>query len=176
MKLLEKYTNNILELFEIDHLDNIVDMAIYEGGIKLINKGNPWDFWWRVECLEEKYNPRLTFNQKKQLFLELIEYYMKKGLLRFEGEAGTKLYRDINDEGCEHTGISEIVFFEKDTPIKDILSHFDKYFPKESDVEKIGRNMESLINDFLYCNCPSAYWFWKDPEDPKDEGEWYKCD
>ncbi|MDC0857362.1 hypothetical protein OAP83_01455 [Rickettsiales bacterium] len=101
---------------------------------------------------------------------------MKKGLLRFEGEAGTKLYRDINDEGCEHTSISEIVFFEKDTPIKDILSHFDKYFPKESDVEKIGRNMESLIDDFLYCNCPSAYWFWKDPEDPEDEGEWYKCD
>ena len=47
---------------------------------------NLFDLFWFIGHYEEECNERLSFPQKRQLFLEVVRYYMEKGWLRFEGE------------------------------------------------------------------------------------------
>ena len=165
MTLLEKYTPIFLEVYEVDRLEHVLQFS---------EDANPWNIWLCVNSIEE--DSTLPLTEKKQLFLELIEYYMKKGLLRFEGEAILSRDEYIDEDGEPKAKNVKSINFDKNASVDEIITWFDEYFPTEEMAQKQNQSYEHVINIWMYVYPPYAYWFWKDPEDPEDEGEWYKCD
>jgi len=165
MTLLQKYKNTFLTEFNVDKFEDIIEF---------VDDANPWDIWRYVGT--GFYDLNFSIQQKKQLFLELIEYYMKKGLLRFEGEAILSRDEYIDEDGEPKAKNVKSINFDKNASVDEIITWFDECFPTEEMAQKQNQSYEHVINIWMYVYPPYAYWFWKDPEDPEDEGEWYKCD
>ena len=170
MTELEKYKHHILEYYKQTKLENLIEFVDY---------ANPWDIWGCV-CDGTK-DLNLAFEVKKQLFLELIEYYMEKGLLRFNNyysKAIEESKRTIHPDYPEDSILKyrwdykKIKWSKSDDEYpksKEVIEYLASVFPSEEDFEEY----QYL---FFYEKCPAAYWFWKDPEDPNDKGQWYACD
>lgn len=166
MTALEKYTNHLLKVYKRDKLEDIIEYTDY---------ANPWDIWGYV--IDGVKNLNLPFETKKQLFFELIEYYMQKGFLRFKGEAIIKRREYKDENGKPKAENLEVLKCNKDTPINEIIDWFKKYFPTEKTAKEKGfESLEDEIDIWMYIYPPEAFWFWKDPQDPNDEGKWYSCD
>lgn len=166
MELLEKYTPTFLKAYEIDKLEDILEYA---------EDGNPWNIWLCVKSIE-KNSILPILPQKKQLFIELIEYYMNKGILRFEGTAIISSDQYLDKDGVRKMKNEKLINFEKNSSISEIVSWFDNYFPTEERAKEWDETLEQYIDIWMYLYAPDAYWFWKDPENKDDEGTWYSCD
>ena len=152
-------------------------------GLDLVYDGFLNDVWSHAKYLTEiTFGLNCTFPQKRQLFLELVEYYMRKGLLRFEGEYSLphdeykKNARLDKEEKAvliyEFKGHIEPKIWDKSTSTEDVLKYFDKFFPKEGGKYPFRKDKycddiymqnhseeEARLNDFFYIHCPPAYWW-----------------
>ena len=126
------------------------------------------DLYYYVDYYEYDDGTQLSFPQKRQLFLELVRYYMEKGWLRFEGEylQYKEMYWDKDKRA--HYPNSQTVFWSKDTSIDDTLSYFESRFPREflDNSYVAGKKNYRTLAVFFYCDAPPAYWW------DEEEKEW----
>ena len=165
MSILKEKTPLILKLYEVDSLEKIVEYP---------NEAKPMWIWGCV-CDGTK-DLNLAFEVKKQLFLELIEYYMEKGLLKFKGTYSLNIENWVNEKGEKGFQLTDTNNWDENISIKDTIVFFDKHFPTEDKAKIYNASFDSMLNLYFYGHLPAAYWFWKDPEDPNDKGQWYACD
>ena len=163
MKILEKIKGHLLSTYDT------------------VENGHPRYIWGDVSDASKDLN--LDFDQKKQLFLELIEYYMNRGLLRFKNYFIEIIPKSKTDETPELPGDDPFKYGWERRNVKwskaddefpqteEVIEYLTRTFPDLSTFEESGDGL-----NFFYHICPPAQWFWTDSEDPNDKGKWYDCD
>ncbi len=188
MKLIEKYKKYFLDQYDLKNLEDDMEYPFVK----------PIDIWDNTIYPAKTLN--LPLSEKKQIFLELIEYYMRKGLLRFKGKGYTSreaLMDELPKDYRENT--KDYVKFDEKTKTEDVIAYFDKSFPKEGDEKYCGTkqkvSFDTHLDFYFYGLPPSAYWYYDGEEDEEDmedmskkeieeykksckalKGDWYNCD
>ncbi len=176
MIFLGQYKQYFLEEYEVDKLEDIMKE----------HNANPWDLWMHVNNSVCDLN--LAFQVRKQLFLELIEYYMRKGLLRFGREIARKFcikeYKERDPvRDCFRSEdlvfpykaltATDIIKLDKNISIEETIRIFGEILPKEGDEKEFQKEVDYIDFEFFLdahfdCLFPSAYWYYDGEEDEED--------
>lgn len=147
---------------------------------------NFWDYvsegyhiitWWETINWYSNNEPEfnLTYQQKRQLFLDLVEYYMKKGWLKFQnGDVGIEPRRWLDENGMYTADTTKNIYWDgENSSVEETLSFLDKHMPKG---DEEGFDEETWLLTFFYASVPLAsYWYdGNDPEYP--EAGWVHSD
>ena len=129
-----------------------------------------------VEDFLDQIEPYYTYKQFREFFLDLVRYYMEKGLLKFvDCEITIPIYPHTIKKEQEFT---KMQWKGSTATIDETIAFFDKHMPtgdEEGFEEDLGEEM--YINDFFYLICPQAsYWYdGSMPEYSKQSG-WHDSD
>jgi hypothetical protein len=138
------------------------------------------DQWWGSHIINLWYDvcvygKDLDYKQRRRLFIDLVRYFMQKGLMKFRsGEVEVldkekEEHKSQADKQYEWKKISED--FENFTP-EEMVEFLEKYMPTG---DEEGFDDDLWVQDFFYISMPPALYRYdgSDPEFP--EPEWIEA-
>jgi hypothetical protein len=116
-----------------------------------------------------------TYVQRRKLFMELVEYFMRAKLLKFQKSKITLIdwYKEIPKGGDVKESFTEIYWDGDNATVEKTLSFLETHMPKGDEINtwegETEFNEDARMTEFFYIVCPLAsYWFDGDEEYPPE--------
>jgi len=150
----EKYSNNLKSLFDFNIGGNLIYM---------------WN------SLDTEFGDKFTldYKDKRKLFLELIEYYMRKGMLKFlDGEVATEIEKTIEKETYKYRIQKRLMWHERNS-IEQTIAHFNLLLPAGDEDNFLE---SSDIHAFCSLCVPIASYYHDGTLEEYPQNEWIAAD